>query len=33
MEERKVVLEAAYVFFYKQLWGYLKTAMSDRTFG
>ena len=33
MEERNVVSEAAYVLFYKQMWGYLKTTMSDRTFG
>ena len=33
MEKGKVVLEAAYIFFYKQMWGYLKTAMSGRAFG
>ena len=33
MEEGKVVLEAAYIFSYKQMWGYLKTTMSDKTFG
>ena len=33
MEERKVVLEAAYILFYKQMWEYLKATMSDRAFG
>ena len=31
--EGKVVSEAAYIFSYKQMWGYLKTTMSDKTFG
>ena len=33
MEKGKVVLEAAYILFYKQMWGYLKTTMSGRAFG
>ena len=33
MEEGKVVSEAARILFYKQLRWYLKTTMSDRTFG
>ena len=32
MWEGKVVLEVAYILFYKQISGYLKT-MSDGTFG
>ena len=33
MEEGKIVSEAARILFYKQLRWYLKTTMSDRTFG
>ena len=33
MEEGKVVSEAAHILFYKELQGYWKTTMSDRTFG
>ena len=33
MEEGKVVSEAAYILFYKQMWECLETTMSDRAFG
>ena len=32
MDEGEVVLEAAYTLFYKQIWGYVKSTMSDRAF-
>ena len=32
MDEAEVVLEAAYTLFYKQIWGYVKSTMSDRAF-
>ena len=32
-EEGKIVSEDAFILFYMQMWGYLKTAMSDKTFG
>ena len=33
MEEGKIVSEDAFILFYMQIWGYLKTTMWDRTFG
>ena len=33
MEEGKVVLDAAYILFYKQIWGCLETSMTDWAFG
>ena len=33
MEEGKVLSEAAYILFYMQMWGYLKTTISDKAFG
>ena len=33
IEEGKVVSESAYILFYKQMCGYLKSTMSDKTFG
>ena len=33
IEEGNVALEVAYILFFKQMWRYLKTTMSDRTFG
>ena len=33
MEEGKVVLQAGYILFYKQMWGCLETTMSERVFG
>ena len=33
MKEEKIVLEAAYILFYKQMCGCLETEMSDKAFG